>query len=203
MAFDFPASPTTGQVFTVGNATYTYNGYAWMGGAQLVAPSIVSDTPPANPLQGQLWWESDSGMLFTNYNDGNTTQWVQINALQANAVLKPWGINHAEYNLLMMVYGTEEQALTPSQIGDAAGEKLANVTRLTDGLCAKGLLRRKPSEEDRRKIVLSLSAKGVAAVEGFLPAISDLLNRQLGTLDGGEQRQLEKLLKKMLAGLDG
>jgi len=122
---------------------------------------------------------------------------------QANAVLKPWGINHAEYNLLMMVYGTEEQALTPSQIGDAAGEKLANVTRLTDGLCAKGLLRRKPSEEDRRKIVLSLSAKGVAAVEGFLPAISDLLNRQLGTLDGGEQRQLEKLLKKMLAGLDG
>jgi hypothetical protein len=88
MAFDFPASPTTGQVFTVGNATYTYNGYAWMGGAQLVAPSIVSDTPPANPLQGQLWWESDSGMLFTNYNDGNTTQWVQINALQANAVLK-------------------------------------------------------------------------------------------------------------------
>jgi len=47
------------------------------------------------------------------------------------------------------------------------------------------------------------SAKGVAAVEGFLPAISDLLNRQLGTLDGGEQRQLEKLLKKMLAGLDG
>ena len=37
---------------------------------------IVSDTPPAGVKDGTLWWESDSGLLFVRYNDGNTTQWV-------------------------------------------------------------------------------------------------------------------------------
>ena len=34
MALDFPASPTLGQVFTSGNVTYAWNGYAWVGGSQ-------------------------------------------------------------------------------------------------------------------------------------------------------------------------
>ena len=60
----------------------------------------------------------------------------------ANAELRPWGINHPEYNLLMMLYGTEGHMLNPSQLAEAAGEKSANITRLADGLCAKGLLAR-------------------------------------------------------------
>jgi MarR family transcriptional repressor of emrRAB len=121
---------------------------------------------------------------------------------QSNALLKPWNLNHAEYNLLMMVYGTEGHALTPSQLGDAAGEKLANITRLTNALCEKGLLQREPSAEDRRKVTLSLSAQGLAAVQSFLPPICAMLDRQMSGLSEREQLQLEKLLKKLLASLD-
>lgn len=39
---------------------------------------IVADTAPASAQDSALWWESDTGHLFINYNDGNTTQWVQI-----------------------------------------------------------------------------------------------------------------------------
>lgn len=91
MAIDFPASPTLGQVFTSGAVTYVWNGYAWEGGGVTPQPNItyIGDTPPAITQPGQTWWESDSGMLFVNYNDGvGPAQWVQINALQANAVLK-------------------------------------------------------------------------------------------------------------------
>jgi hypothetical protein len=38
----------------------------------------VSDAPPASPVNGQLWWESDSGDTFIWFNDGNTSQWVQV-----------------------------------------------------------------------------------------------------------------------------
>jgi hypothetical protein len=37
---------------------------------------IVSDTPPVGAKDGTLWWESDSGLLYVRYNDGNSTQWV-------------------------------------------------------------------------------------------------------------------------------
>jgi hypothetical protein len=37
---------------------------------------MVADSPPA-AAQGSLWWESDTGILWLYYNDGNTGQWVQ------------------------------------------------------------------------------------------------------------------------------
>jgi hypothetical protein len=37
----------------------------------------ISDTPPVGAPVGSLWWESDSGVLYVYYNDGDSTQWVQ------------------------------------------------------------------------------------------------------------------------------
>ena len=36
----------------------------------------VSDTPPAAPDNGELWFDSNSGQLFVSYNDGSSQQWV-------------------------------------------------------------------------------------------------------------------------------
>jgi hypothetical protein len=39
--------------------------------------TTIAATPPANPVQGQLWWRNDpDGNLFISYDDGNSTQWV-------------------------------------------------------------------------------------------------------------------------------
>ena len=42
-----------------------------------IIPTLVADQPPPNPKLNQLWWESDTGILFIWYDDGNTKQWVQ------------------------------------------------------------------------------------------------------------------------------
>lgn len=120
----------------------------------------------------------------------------------ANALLKPWAINHPEYNLLMMLYGTEGYTLNPSQLAEAAGEKSANITRLTNGLCDKGLIERTASDADRRKIALTLTKAGVAMIESFLPDICTLLERQTDGLQPQEMAQLETLLKKFLDQLE-
>ncbi|EIL89605.1 MULTISPECIES: MarR family winged helix-turn-helix transcriptional regulator [Rhodanobacter] len=120
----------------------------------------------------------------------------------ANAVLKPWGISHPEYNILMMMYGTEGYTLNPSQLADAAGEKSANITRLSNQLCDKGLIERTASDEDRRKVTLTLSKAGLAMIGEFLPAICALLERQTATLKVAEMAQMEKLLKKFLDQLE-
>lgn len=120
----------------------------------------------------------------------------------ANAVLRDYDLCHAEYNVLMMLYGTPDRPVSPSELAGAATEKSANITRLTDLLCRKGLLERIPHPEDRRKLDLRLTGEGVACVERMLPAMSGLLLQQVEGLSQTEQQQLEVLLKKMLAGID-
>lgn len=39
--------------------------------------TYIGDVPPASPVIGQLWFESDSGDTYIWYDDGNTSQWVQ------------------------------------------------------------------------------------------------------------------------------
>jgi hypothetical protein len=77
-AIDFPASPTTGQIFTAGNgASYQWNGTLWLPiGTQSI---YIGDTPPPSPVPSQLWWNSTLGMLSIYYNDGNSMQWVPTN----------------------------------------------------------------------------------------------------------------------------
>jgi len=45
-----------------------------------LCPIHVGDQPPSTPCPNQLWWETDSGVLWIWYDDGNTQQWVQTNA---------------------------------------------------------------------------------------------------------------------------
>jgi hypothetical protein len=44
-------------------------------------PVHVGETPPLTSQQGDLWYESDTGVLWMWYDDGNTTQWVQVNGI--------------------------------------------------------------------------------------------------------------------------
>lgn len=119
----------------------------------------------------------------------------------ANAALRPHGLNHPEYNILMMLYGSPDNRMHPSELADAAGEKSANITRLTTQLCDKGFIARSGNDEDRRKVTLTLTDEGLAAIELLLPDVVALLHRQTRNLTATEQNQLEVLLKKMLSGL--
>ena len=76
--FDFPSSPAEGQIFNApGGPSYVFNTPVWkaVGQGQI---AIISDTPPPSPANGALWYESDSGVLYIWYNDGNSSQWVQV-----------------------------------------------------------------------------------------------------------------------------
>ena len=121
----------------------------------------------------------------------------------ASVRLKAYGISPPEYDILMMLYGTPGECITPTEVAEAAGEKPANITRLTDSLCSKGLLSRTASPDDRRKVALTLQPDGIALIERLLPDVCAFLDTETAALDAGEQQQLEMLLKKMLAGIDG
>jgi hypothetical protein len=79
-AVDFPASPAIGQIFSPGGGLpqYVWTGTVWnsYGTSQPKTWMSLAASPPANPADGDFWWQTDTGLLFVRYNDGNTVQWV-------------------------------------------------------------------------------------------------------------------------------
>ena len=55
-------------------------GNAWTRstGSGFVSTVLVSDTEPTAPFQNMLWWDTNSGTFFIYYNDGTSTQWVDL-----------------------------------------------------------------------------------------------------------------------------
>ena len=78
MATNFPNSPSNGATHVFGGTTYTYNSTkgVWKAGAEAIA---VGDNPPSNPDTGDLWFDSSVAKTYIYYNDGSSSQWVQLN----------------------------------------------------------------------------------------------------------------------------
>lgn len=121
---------------------------------------------------------------------------------QANSSLSPLGLNHAEYHILLSLLGTPSRCLNPSELGESSGEKLANITRLTDQLCARGLITRQSSAEDRRRIDVTLTPEGVALIEKALDLVRNNLAIRLAGFSQKDMGQLTGLLRKLLDRLD-
>ena len=86
MPFDFPSSPTEDQIFSpAGGPKYIYKAPRWLAQSSGGASVTISDTMPPTPNPGSLWFESDSGETYIWYDDGTSTQWVQMNSGVASA----------------------------------------------------------------------------------------------------------------------
>jgi hypothetical protein len=81
----FPQNPTLGQIVDAGaGILYKFNGYGWdilpaAGGGGGGASSLsVSVEPPVPTIEGEEWYESDTGALFIAYLNptDNTLVWV-------------------------------------------------------------------------------------------------------------------------------
>ena len=83
MPLDFPSGPTDGQVY--GSYTYSSSRGAWLNTATSSRVVTTSDTPPANPTNGDMWLYTVDGTCFIYYSDGTSSQWVEQSKSITNA----------------------------------------------------------------------------------------------------------------------
>jgi hypothetical protein len=75
MPLDFPSSPTNGQAYQ--GYVYSTSIGAWQAKPSAQSPFYAADIPPANPVVGDAWFNTNDGTMYVYYNDGNTFQWVE------------------------------------------------------------------------------------------------------------------------------
>jgi len=76
MALDFPANPSDGEVF----GSYVWSGPkgVWQSREESAAPAVVSPLPPESASPGDIWVDSSDGISYVYYNDGSSSQWIEM-----------------------------------------------------------------------------------------------------------------------------
>jgi len=96
----------------------------------------------------------------------------------------------------------EPYRLTPTRLALEAMISTAGMTNRLDRLEEAGLVRRLPDPDDRRGILVELTAEGRELVDSAVDAHRGLSKRLLGGLEAREREQLDRLLRKLLTPLD-
>ena len=111
--------------------------------------------------------------------------------------LAPLDISHAQWFVVMLL--GDGTAATAAELCKLVVYDPGAMTRLLDRLEKKGVLRRVRIRGDRRSVRLELTAEGRRLYPRILQALVEVFNRLLRGFSEREVRQLEDLLKRMVA----
>ena len=113
-----------------------------------------------------------------------------------NDVLKPYDISSEQYNVLRILRGQKGNPANMSLIQDRMLAKTSNTTRLVDKLLIKDFVTRKVCSENRRKIEVLITKKGLDVLKELDPKVINHENSLSNKLTADEIIQLNHLLEK-------
>ncbi len=116
---------------------------------------------------------------------------------QLTALLAPYGLSVAKYNLLILLKAATENRLPMSEIGERMSVTCANITKLVDGLEREGLVRRTNLPGDRRVVLAVLTPEGEALLERIMPSHLANVRRLWAGMEAPDCLQLTHLLIKL------
>jgi len=113
-----------------------------------------------------------------------------------NDILKPFELSGEQYNVLRILRGQKGNPANMCIIQERMLAKTSNTTRLVDKLLLKNLVTRNVCPENRRKIEVLITQKGLDLLKQLDPKIEEHENSFSKNLNSEELEQLNKLLEK-------
>lgn len=111
--------------------------------------------------------------------------------------LEGFGLQQHEYVTLQALVARRGSA-SPSVLAEDLDVAAPSVTGRIGSLERRGLVRRTPSPEDRRRVQVELTDDGRRAWRGALDVVGHEEHRLLGVLDPEERRTLSDLLRRVM-----
>lgn len=111
--------------------------------------------------------------------------------------LKPYDLLPQHYNTLRIVKGKHPEPVNPGYIKQVLLDKANDVTRLLDKMVEKGLITRETSPENRRKININITEKGIDTL-AEIQLLMDKINTRVELfLNEDEVNLLNDLIDKV------
>jgi len=112
--------------------------------------------------------------------------------------VRPHGLGEGEFRVLSALYSQPQGSAHPGDLCARTTQSPANMSRITDLLVDQGLITRLHSPDDRRKLVLSITAKGIDLVRRAMPELFEPLRQVCGHLSTQDQLRMIGQLKECL-----
>ena len=134
----------------------------------------------------------------------NNSKRIILNVLYAqnvinekfNEVLRPYDLSGEQFNVLRILRGQKGNPANMSVIQERMIAKTSNTTRLVDKLLLKKFVTRKVCLENRRKIEVLITQKGLLVLEELEPKVLEHEQHFSKNLNTEELEQLNRLLEK-------
>jgi len=128
-----------------------------------------------------------------------TAAWDDFSSALRRARSRAWQqpapLTPAQYHLLLAL--SHEPGLGVGEMAAAAGCTSPTATRILDGLERDGVVARRPSSEDRRRTIVSLTAKGKRLLGQQRRTHDQKKQRLYAQLSPEERRRTEDLLHRL------
>lgn len=112
-------------------------------------------------------------------------------------VLKPFDVSMPQFNVLRILKGQNGNAANLSTLNERMVTKMSNTTRLVDKLIAKGYVKKSICKNNRRKIELFITDKGIKNLEKMSKAMTLTEEKIVKSLSTTEMNELNRLLHKL------
>jgi DNA-binding MarR family transcriptional regulator len=122
----------------------------------------------------------------------------QLLLAEIERVLRPYGLSFASYEALRLLAFTRAGELPMGKMGQRLMVHPASVTNTIDRLEQRGLVRRRASPDDRRRILAEITPDGRELVEKATTALNEA-RFGLGALDREEAVAMTRLLRRLRA----
>lgn len=123
-----------------------------------------------------------------------TAYWLED---QSAEVFKSYGISMQQYNVLRILRGQKGKPANLFLIQDRMIHKMSNATRLVEKLRLKGYVKRVTCEENRRKVEITITDKGLHMLDEIEPKIRKSEADTFSSLTEKDAIQLGRLLDKL------
>lgn len=111
-------------------------------------------------------------------------------------ILKPFDLSPEQFNVLRILRGQKGKPANMCMIQERMIAKTSNTTRLVDKLLLKELVTREVCSENRRKMEIMITGKGLDLLGELDPLVDAHENLYMNNLSQNEVEQLNLLLEK-------